>query len=79
MGNVQGPVGLSATLLASAMGVRVIAVEVGAQRLALAEEFGTDATVDGNQVDVVSWRPCGIGSRISTVFKVSLKPSRLMY
>jgi threonine dehydrogenase-like Zn-dependent dehydrogenase len=49
----QGPVGLSATLLASAMGVRVIAVEVGAERLALAEEFGADATVDGSQVDVV--------------------------
>jgi threonine dehydrogenase-like Zn-dependent dehydrogenase len=49
----QGPVGLSVTLLASAMGVRVIAVEVGAQRLALAEEFGAHATVDGGQVDVV--------------------------
>jgi threonine dehydrogenase-like Zn-dependent dehydrogenase len=49
----QGPVGLSATVLASAMGVRVIAVEVGAQRLALAEQFGADATVDGSQVDVV--------------------------
>ncbi len=33
--------------------MRVIAVEVGAQPLALAEEFGADATVDGNQVDVV--------------------------
>ncbi len=49
----QGPVGLSATVLASAMGVRVIAVEVGAERLALAGEFGADATVDGSQVDVV--------------------------
>ena len=49
----QGPVGLSATLLASAMGARVIAVEVGAERLALAGEFGADASVDGSQVDVV--------------------------
>ena len=42
----QGPVGLSATLLAKAMGARVIAVDISPERLALAEAFGADTTVD---------------------------------
>jgi threonine dehydrogenase-like Zn-dependent dehydrogenase len=45
----QGPVGLSATLLGAAMGARVIAVETGAERIALAREFGADATVDASK------------------------------
>lgn len=49
----QGPVGLSATLLATAMGVRVIAVDVGAERLALARDFGADAVIDGRANDPV--------------------------
>jgi threonine dehydrogenase-like Zn-dependent dehydrogenase len=36
----QGPVGLSATQLASAMGARVIALDVSAERLARARDFG---------------------------------------
>jgi threonine dehydrogenase-like Zn-dependent dehydrogenase len=43
----QGPVGLSATLLARAMGARVIAVDVDADRLALARKHGAAETVDG--------------------------------
>lgn len=43
----QGPVGLSATLLASAMGARVIAVDVSADRLARAQNFGAAEVVDG--------------------------------
>ncbi len=50
----QGPVGLSATLLASAMGARVIAVDVEAKRLVLAEEFGADTVVDASRVDPVA-------------------------
>ncbi|OGA41774.1 MAG: iditol 2-dehydrogenase [Betaproteobacteria bacterium RIFCSPLOWO2_12_FULL_68_19] len=49
----QGPVGLSATLLGAAMGARVIAVETGAERLALAKQFGADAIVDATQKDPV--------------------------
>ena len=39
----QGPVGLSATMLGVAMGARVIAVDIAAERLALAKQFGADA------------------------------------
>jgi threonine dehydrogenase-like Zn-dependent dehydrogenase len=42
----QGPVGLSATQLAAAMGARVIALDVSAERLARAKEFGADALIN---------------------------------
>jgi threonine dehydrogenase-like Zn-dependent dehydrogenase len=42
----QGPVGLSATQLASAMGARVIALDIGAERLARAGEFGAEQLID---------------------------------
>jgi threonine dehydrogenase-like Zn-dependent dehydrogenase len=42
----QGPVGLSATQLAQAMGAHVIALEVTAERRALAREFGAHAVID---------------------------------
>src|SRR3954454_20609986 len=42
----QGPVGLSATQLASAMGARVIALDTSAERLARAEELGADELID---------------------------------
>jgi threonine dehydrogenase-like Zn-dependent dehydrogenase len=42
----QGPVGLSATQLAAAMGARVIALDTGAERLARAKEFGADALIN---------------------------------
>ncbi len=48
----QGPVGISATLLGSKMGARVIAVEANAERLALAKQYGADALVDSSKVDV---------------------------
>jgi threonine dehydrogenase-like Zn-dependent dehydrogenase len=48
----QGPVGISATLLGSKMGARVIAVESNAERLALAKQYGADALVDSSKVDV---------------------------
>jgi len=50
----QGPVGLSGTLSAVAMGARVIAVDVIPERLALARELGADAVVDANTGDTVA-------------------------
>ncbi|MBL26174.1 MAG: iditol 2-dehydrogenase [Rhodospirillaceae bacterium] len=50
----QGPVGLSATLLAVAMGARVIAVDVNADRLALAKQMGADETVDASATDPIT-------------------------
>lgn len=49
----QGPVGLSATQLASAMGARVIAVDPSGERLGRAKEFGADAVVDPGSDDPV--------------------------
>ena len=42
----QGPVGLSATQLATAMGARVIALDTSAERLARAKELGADELID---------------------------------
>ena len=47
----QGPVGLSATLLASARGARVIALDVDEARLNLAKSFGAHATVNPRKTD----------------------------
>jgi len=49
----QGPVGLSATLLAKAMGARVIALDVAEARLALAKEFGADVVIDPEKDDPI--------------------------
>ena len=42
----QGPVGLSATLLATARGARVIAIDPEPARLAIAQRFGAVATIN---------------------------------
>src|SRR5213078_206123 len=42
----QGPVGLSATQLAVAMGARVIALDISPERRALAREFGANEVID---------------------------------
>jgi threonine dehydrogenase-like Zn-dependent dehydrogenase len=47
----QAPVGLSATLLASARGARVIALDLAPSRLAAAGRFGASATVDPSHGD----------------------------
>ena len=49
----QGPVGTSATMLGKAMGVRVIALDVSDERLALARTCGADETVNPSKVDAV--------------------------
>jgi threonine dehydrogenase-like Zn-dependent dehydrogenase len=50
----QGPVGLSATLLAKTMGARVLALDVSAERLGLAAGFGADVTIDPSTNDAVT-------------------------
>jgi threonine dehydrogenase-like Zn-dependent dehydrogenase len=42
----QGPVGLSATLLAAQMGAKVIALDTSEERLARAKEFGADVLIN---------------------------------
>jgi len=52
----QGPVGLSATLLAKAMGARVIAVDVSEARLELAKGLGADVVLgpkDGDPIQAI--------------------------
>jgi threonine dehydrogenase-like Zn-dependent dehydrogenase len=50
----QGPVGLSATLLAAQMGARVIALDVNDARLERAREFGAQALINPSKTpDVV--------------------------
>ncbi len=65
----QGPVGLSATQLAVAMGARVIALDVSAERLARAREFGADATIDpsaaGDVVQAIRELTHGRGADLS--------------
>lgn len=50
----QGPVGLSGTVLARAMGARIIAIDVSAERLALAKQHGADITLNPLEVDPVA-------------------------
>jgi threonine dehydrogenase-like Zn-dependent dehydrogenase len=49
----QGPVGLSATQLATAMGLRVIALDVGEERLQRAAAFGAEVLIDPSVDDAV--------------------------
>ncbi|WP_442971108.1 zinc-dependent alcohol dehydrogenase family protein [Rhodococcus sp. Leaf225] len=50
----QGPVGLSATMLAKAFGARVIALDVDAARLESAARFGADHVIDSSVEDPVA-------------------------
>jgi D-arabinose 1-dehydrogenase-like Zn-dependent alcohol dehydrogenase len=50
----QGPVGLSATLIAKAQGARVIALDIDESRLAKAKAFGADSVIDSREPDVPS-------------------------
>ena len=49
----QGPVGLSATQIAAAMGARVIAVDISPERVQRAARFGAAETVDASAADPV--------------------------
>ncbi|MBY8819240.1 zinc-dependent alcohol dehydrogenase family protein [Streptomyces cinereoruber] len=48
----QGPVGLSGTMLASALGARVIAVDINDTRLDRAREFGASEVVNSAEADI---------------------------
>lgn len=48
-----GGVGLSAIMIASAVGARVVAVDISDDKLALAREFGADAVVNATSVEDV--------------------------
>src|SRR5690606_35808722 len=50
----QGPVGLSATMLAAAQGARVIGLDISPERLARAREFGAAETVNPAEADAVA-------------------------
>lgn len=49
----QGPVGLSATQIATAMGARVIAVDISPERAKRAADFGAAETIDASSSDPV--------------------------
>lgn len=50
----QGPVGLSGTQFATAFGARVIAVDISADRLSRAAEFGAAELVNATETDTVA-------------------------
>jgi threonine dehydrogenase-like Zn-dependent dehydrogenase len=50
----QGPVGLSATQLAVAMGARVVAIDIASERRQLAQAFGAHEVIDPKSHDVVA-------------------------
>jgi threonine dehydrogenase-like Zn-dependent dehydrogenase len=49
----QGPVGLSCTMFAKAFGARVIALDVGEERLAMARRFGADHVINPLKINAV--------------------------
>jgi len=49
-----GGVGLSAIMIACALGANVIAIDIGEDKLALAREFGAAATINASAVDEVA-------------------------
>ena len=65
----QGPVGLSATQLAAAMGARVIALDTSPDRLARAKEFGAEALINPKEtpdvVDAIRSLTHGLGAHLS--------------
>lgn len=64
----QGPVGLSATQLAAAMGARVIALDVSDERLARAKEFGAEVLINptaGDPVAAIRAATHGLGAHAS--------------
>ncbi|MEC8961614.1 MAG: zinc-binding dehydrogenase [Pseudomonadota bacterium] len=64
----QGPVGLSATQLAAAMGAQVIAIDISADRLSRAGQFGAEVVLDPTQenvVDQIRELTDGIGANLS--------------
>lgn len=48
----QGPVGLSATMFASSLGARTIAVDIAGNRLEQAQKLGADAVINSAETDL---------------------------
>jgi threonine dehydrogenase-like Zn-dependent dehydrogenase len=68
----QGPVGLSATLLASARGCRVIAIDLDEDRLALAKSFGADITLNARNGSIpAALRDLTAGKGVEMVVETS--------
>ncbi len=68
----QGPVGLSATQLATAMGARVIALDISAERLGMATGMGaTDAVNSGEQDPVEALRELTQGKGVDMALDCS--------
>ena len=59
----QGPVGLSVTMIASAMGAEVIAIDMAASRIETDKSFGAASTIDASQTDAVDEIKAQTGGR----------------
>jgi threonine dehydrogenase-like Zn-dependent dehydrogenase len=71
----QGPVGLSATLLAAAQGACVVAVDIDDDRLALASSFGAHAVINARKVDpTVALRELTKSQGVQAVVETSGSP-----
>jgi threonine dehydrogenase-like Zn-dependent dehydrogenase len=71
----QGPVGLSATQLAVAMGARVIALDITPERLARAREFGAHDLVNPKSEDAVAAiKELTRGKGVSVAMETSASP-----
>ncbi len=67
-----GPVGLTAMLVARAMGARVIGVDISPERLSLASHLGADAVVDAaNEETVAAIRRWSGGDGVNASFETS--------
>ena len=72
----QGPVGLSATLLASTRGSRVIAIDLDANRLDLAKRFGAAECINAKTADVTqALRELTGGRGVEMVVETSGSPA----
>ena len=74
----QGPVGLSATRLATAMGARVIATDIAPHRVDLARTFSADAVVNAAEVSSVrdAVRELTRGRGATKAWRPPVRPSR---
>ena len=71
----QGPVGLSGTISAKAMGARVIAIDIVPERLRLAKELGADHVINSREVDPVQAIRDITGGGTTTALETSGNPT----
>jgi threonine dehydrogenase-like Zn-dependent dehydrogenase len=70
----QGPVGLSATQFAVAMGARVIAIDISPERRKLAQAFGAHEVIDGKSDMVAAIRALTHGEGAHKTLDASSAP-----